>query len=113
MQVANITAEACELGRDFQWGGRRPVDVKAGLVSLEGDDGRRGTALAWTAGLAVRAVIAAIEEAAVPHLVGAKPLDRPRILEPLWRAFRLRRYLRSLTRHPADEDGGQQVQNDA
>ena len=62
MQISNVTVEACNLGRDFQWGGRQPMDVKAVPVSLEGDDGQRGTALAWTAELPVRAVVAAIED---------------------------------------------------
>ena len=65
------------------------MDVQGVLLILEGDDGQRGSALAWTAELPVRAVVAAIEEAATPLLVGADPLDRPRILAPLWRAFRV------------------------
>ena len=65
------------------------MDVKAVLLSLQGNEGQQGTALAWTAELPVRAVVAAIEEAAVPHLIGADPLDRPRIVAPLWRAFRV------------------------
>ena len=89
MQIANVTVEAYDIGRDFRWGGRRPMDVKAVLVSLAGDDGQQGNALAWTAKLPVRAVVAAIEDAAVPHLIGADPLDRPRILAPLWCAFRV------------------------
>ena len=63
MKITNVTVEAYDLGRDFRWGGRRPMDVKAVLLSLEGDDGRQGTALAWTAELPVRAVVAAIESA--------------------------------------------------
>ncbi len=89
MQIVRATVEACDIGCDFRWGGRRPMDVKAVLLSLEGDDGQRGTALAWTAELPVRAVVAAIEDAAVPHLLGADPLDRARIAAPLWRAFRV------------------------
>lgn len=89
MQISDVTVEAYDIGRDFRWGGRRPMDVKAVLVSLVGDDGQEGNALAWTAELPVRAVVAAIEDAAVPHLLGADPLDRPRILAPLWRAFRV------------------------
>ena len=65
VRISNVTVEAYDLGRDFRWGGRRPMDVKAVLVSLDGDDGQRGTALAWTAELPVRAVVVAIEEAAV------------------------------------------------
>ena len=65
------------------------MDVEAAMLTLEGDDGQQGTALAWTAELPVRAVVTAIEEAAVPLLTGADPLDRPRILAPLWRAFRV------------------------
>ena len=65
------------------------MDVQGVLLILEGDDGQRGSALAWTAELPVRAVVAAIEEAATPLLVGADPLDRPRILASLWRAFRV------------------------
>ena len=89
MQITNITVEAYDLGRGFRWGGRRSMDVEGVLLALEGDDGQQGTALAWTAELPVRAVVAAIEEAAVPLLAGADPLDRPRILAPLWRAFRV------------------------
>ena len=73
MQIARATVEACDIGRDFRWGGRRPMDVKAVLLSLEGDDGQQGTALAWTAELPVRAVVAAIEDAAVPHLIAPRP----------------------------------------
>ena len=65
------------------------MEVEGVLLTLEGDDGQQGTALAWTAELPVRAVVAAIEEAAAPLLAGADPLDRPRILAPLWRAFRV------------------------
>ena len=89
MQIAKVTVEAYDLGRGFRWGGRRSMDVEAALVTLEGDDGQQGTALAWTAELPVRSVVAALEEAAVPLLMGADPLDRPRILAPLWRAFRV------------------------
>ena len=89
MQIANATVEAYDLGRSFRWGGRRSMDVQGVLLILEGDDGQQGSALAWTAELPVRAVAAAIEEAAAPLLVGADPLDRPRILAPLWRAFRV------------------------
>ena len=89
VRIANVTVEAYDLGRDFRWAGRRPMDVKAVLLSLEGDDGQRGTALAWTAELPVRAVVAAIEDAAVPHLMGADPLARSCIVDPLWRAFRV------------------------
>ena len=89
MLITNVKVEAYDLGRDFRWGGRRAMDVEAVLVTLEGDEGEQGSALAWTADLPVRATAAAIEEAAVPLLVGADPLDRPRILAPLWRAFRV------------------------
>jgi D-galactarolactone cycloisomerase len=89
VQIANATVEAYDLGRSFRWGGRRSMDVQGVLLILEGDDGQQGSALAWTAELPVRAVAAAIEEAAAPLLVGADPLDRARILAPLWRAFRV------------------------
>ena len=89
MKITNVKVEAYDLGRNFRWGGRRSMDVEAVLVTLEGDDGQQGTSLAWMAELPVRAAVAAIEEAAVPLLVGADPLDRPRILAPLWRAFRV------------------------
>ena len=89
MQITNVTVEAYDLGRGFRWGGRRSMDVEGVLLTLEGDDGQQGSALAWTAELPVRAVVAAIEEAAAPLLAGADPLDRPRILAPLWRAFRV------------------------
>ena len=65
------------------------MDVEAVMLTLEGDEGQQGTALAWTAELPVRAAVAAIEEAATPLLMGSDPLDRPRILAPLWRAFRV------------------------
>ena len=89
MQISSVTVEAYDLGRGFRWGGRRSMDIEAVLLTLEGDDGQQGNALAWTAELPVRAVVAAIEEAAVPLLSGADPLDRPRIIAPLWRAFRV------------------------
>ena len=89
VQITNVTVEAYDLGRDFRWGGRRSMDVEAVMLTLEGDEGQQGTALAWTAELPVRAAVAAIEEAAAPLLAGADPLDRPRILAPLWRAFRV------------------------
>ena len=89
MQITKVTVEACDLGRDFRWGGRRSMDVEAVLLTLEGDEGERGAALAWTGDLPVRAAAAAIEDAAAPLLAGADPLDRPRILAPLWRAFRV------------------------
>ena len=65
------------------------MDVEAVMLTLEGDEGQLGTSLAWTAELPVRTVVTAIEEAAAPLLAGADPLDRPRILAPLWRAFRV------------------------
>ena len=89
MQITNVTVEAYDLAREFRWAGRRSMDVEAVMLTLEGDEGQQGTALAWTAELPVRAVVAAIEEAAAPLLAGADPLDRPRILAPLWRAFRV------------------------
>lgn len=89
MQITNVTVQAYDLGRDFRWGGRRAMGMEAVLLTLEGDEGQRGAALAWTAELPVRAVVAAIEDAAAPLLEGADPLDRPRILAPLWRAFRV------------------------
>ena len=89
MQITNVTVEAYDLARDFRWAGRRSMDVEAVMLTLEGDEGQQGTALSWTAELPVRAVVAAIEEAAAPLLAGADPLDRPRILAPLWRAFRV------------------------
>ena len=89
MKITNITVEAYDLGRGFRWAGRRSMEVEGVLLTLEGDDGQQGTALSWTAELPVRAVVAAIEEAAVPLLAGADPFDRPRILAPLWRAFRV------------------------
>lgn len=88
MQITNVTVEAYDLGRGFRWGGRRSMDVEAVLLTLEGDDGEQGAALAWTGDLPVRTAATALEEAAAPLLAGADPLDRPRILEPLWRAFR-------------------------
>ena len=57
MQIANATVEAYDLGRSFRWGGRRSMDVQGVLLILEGDDGQRGSALAWTAELPVRAVV--------------------------------------------------------
>ena len=89
MQITDVKVEAYDLGRDFRWGGRRSMDVQAVLLTLEGEDGQQGNALAWTAELPVRAAVAGIEEAAAPLLLGADPLDRPRILAPLWRAFRV------------------------
>ncbi len=89
MQITNVTVEAYDLGRGFRWGGRRSMDVEGVMLTLEGEDGQQGAALAWTAELPVRAVAAALEEAAAPILTGADPLDRPRILAPLWRAFRV------------------------
>ena len=89
MQIANVTVDAYDLGRGFRWGGRRSMDVQGVLLTLEGDDGQRGSALAWTAELPARAVVAAIQEAATPLLAGADPFDRPRVLAPLWRAFRV------------------------
>ena len=89
MQITNVKVEAYDLGRDFRWGGRRSMDVQAVLLTLEGEDGQQGNALAWTAELPVRAAVAGIEDAAAPLLLGADPLDRPRILAPLWRAFRV------------------------
>jgi len=89
VQINNVTVQAYDLGRDFRWGGRRTMGVEAVLLTLEGDEGQQGTALAWTAELPVRAMVAAIEDAAAPLLKGADPLDRPRILAPLWRAFRV------------------------
>jgi len=89
VQITNVTVQAYDLGRDFRWGGRRAMGMEAVLLTLEGDEGQRGAALAWTAELPVRAVVAAIEDAAAPLLEGADPLDRPRILAPLWRAFRV------------------------
>ena len=65
------------------------MDVEAVLLTLEGDEGEQGSALAWTGDLPVRTTVVAIEEAAAPLLIGADPLDRPRILAPLWRAFRV------------------------
>jgi L-alanine-DL-glutamate epimerase-like enolase superfamily enzyme len=89
VQITNVTVEAYDLGRDFRWAGRRSMDVEAVMLTLEGDEGQLGTSLAWTAELPVRTVVTAIEEAAAPLLAGADPLDRPRILAPLWRAFRV------------------------
>ena len=65
------------------------MDVQGVLLTLDSDPGQPGAALAWTAELPVRAVVAAIEEAATPLLAGADPFDRPRILAPLWSAFRI------------------------
>ena len=89
LKITNVAVDAYDLGDGFRWGGRRSMDVEAVLLTIEGDGGQQGSALAWTAELPVRAVVAALEEAAAPLLEGADPLDRPRILTPLWRAFRV------------------------
>lgn len=88
MKIVNVTVDAYDLGHDFRWAGRRALDMEAVLLTLESDDGQQGSALSWTGELPVRAMVAAIEEAAMPVLEDAAPLDRQRILTPLWRSTR-------------------------
>lgn len=89
MRINEVTVQIVDLGQDFLWAGRRPMEIIAALLTVRTDSGVEGHAVAWTTDLPVRAVVSAIDVAVKPCLIGADPLDRPKIIEPLWRGFRI------------------------
>lgn len=89
MRITDVAIKVVNVGQGFSWGGRRPMDVLSVHVALTTDTDHQGHALAWTAELPAASVASAIEHAITPHLLGADPFDRPRILAPAWRGFRV------------------------
>jgi L-alanine-DL-glutamate epimerase-like enolase superfamily enzyme len=59
------------------------------FVTIATDTGHVGHALAWTAELPAASVVSAIEIAVKPHLLGGDPFNRPQLLAPVWRSFRV------------------------
>jgi L-alanine-DL-glutamate epimerase-like enolase superfamily enzyme len=89
MRIADVAVQVVRVGPDFRWGGHRAMDIVGVLVVLTTDSGQQGHALAWTAELPAASVAGAIEHAITPHLLGADPFDRARMLAPAWRGFRV------------------------
>jgi L-alanine-DL-glutamate epimerase-like enolase superfamily enzyme len=89
MQITDMSVNVVDVGQGFSWGGRMAMEVVGIFVAIEADTGLEGHALAWTAELPAAAAARAIELAIKPHVLGADPLDRPRILSPAWRGFRV------------------------
>jgi L-alanine-DL-glutamate epimerase-like enolase superfamily enzyme len=89
MRITNTTTKIIDVGKDFLWGGRRPMEVMAVFLTLHTDADLEGYAFTWTAELPATAVAAAIDTAAKPCLIGADPFERPQILKQLLRGARV------------------------
>ena len=89
MRIRDVTADVVDVSRGFSWAGRRSMKVVGTFVSVETDTGLVGHGLAWTAELPARAVAVALEQSIKPLLVDTSPFDRPQVLSPAWRGFRV------------------------
>ena len=89
MKITQVSAQVVDVGQGFSWGNRRDMKVFGVFVSIETDSGHVGHALAGTSDLPAASVVSAIEHAVTPHLLGGNPFDRPQLLAPAWRAFRV------------------------
>ena len=89
MQITDMSVNVVDVGQGFSWGGRMAMEVIGIFVAIETEAGLEGHALAWTAELPAAATARAIELAIKPHVLGANLFDRPRILSPAWRGFRV------------------------
>ncbi|ETW94518.1 MAG: hypothetical protein ETSY1_34525 [Candidatus Entotheonella factor] len=83
MRITDVKPRIVDLGQGFLWGGRREMEVKAVFLTLHTDEAIDGYACCWSAQLPAESVVAAVEAAAKPLLIGADPLTRPQILAAL------------------------------